>query len=353
MRIFRRGETWWYDFSIEGERFRGSCQTDNETKAKQVLSEEHSKVWQQKKLGVTARRTWAEATQRYLNEHAELRTIETYRSQSEWWGEEFKKRGLVYIDELHPDIIRQIRDAEHARPKQRGGGKRSVADVNRKIAYLRAVVNSVYREYRWLVGEPPLYRMLPGEIERDTVLEPSEVLRLAEALPDPYGVMARFSVATGLRQANVLGMRWEWVSLGERMVRLPHVVMKNGKALRIPLNSMAVDILRSQWGKSDEWVFPRADGGPASEVPSKLWEQALEKAGLEGVRWHDLRHTWATILGECGVSEQEIQRLGGWKDPRMVKRYSNLSVGHLSRAAEVVSESFGTNLAQQQEKRVA
>jgi integrase len=346
MRIFRRGSTWWYDFSIGGQRVRGSCDTDNEAKARQVLAEKHSQVWQKQKLGVRVRRSWAEATERYLKEHEALRTIETYRWQSEWWTEAFKLRNLTYIDELHPDVIKVIRDQEFARPKLRGGGKRSVADVNRKIAYLRAVVNAVYREYRWLEGEPPLYRMLPGEIERDMALEPAQVLRLAEVLPEPYGIMAKFAVATGLRRGNVLKLRWEYVDLGARMIRLPHQVMKNGKALRLPLNSMAVEILRSQWGKSDEWVFPRADGTVASEVSSKVWDKATKAAGLDGFRWHDLRHTWATILGESGVSEQEIQRLGGWKDARMVKRYANLSVDHLSKAAEVVSESFGTNPAQ-------
>lgn len=346
MKLFRRGDVWWGRWSVNGRQVRISSHTSDEQLAKQYLANKYSDSFREVKLGEKPRRTWEEATKRYLERHGDLKTHSDYAKKSEWWTKQLKKKGITYIDELDPDAIEKICKEELARPKQRGGGKRTPADVNRKIAYLRAVTNAVYREYRWIDGVPPLFAMLPGEIERDVTLEPTEVLRLERALPEPYGTMAKFAVATGLRRMNVLKLRWEYVDLGARMLRLPQQIMKNGKALRIPLNSLAVEILRAQSGQSDEWVFPKENGKPAGEIPSKVWSAAMKKAGLDGVRWHDLRHTWATILGESGIPEQEIQKLGGWKDARMVKRYSNLSVSHLSKAAEVVSGAFSTNLAQ-------
>lgn len=346
MKLFRRGDVWWGRWSVNGRQVRLSSHTSDESLAKQYLATKYGESFREVRLGDKPRRTWEEATTKYLEKNRNLKTYGKYAYQSEWWTKELKKKGITYIDELDPEVIEKICLEALATPKKRGGGKRTPADVNRKIAYLRAVTNAVYRKYRWVDGVPPLFAMLPGEIERDKALDPSEVLRLARALPEPYGTMAKFAVATGLRRMNVLRLRWEYVDLGARMVRLPHQIMKNGQELRLPLNSLAVEILRGQIGKSNEWVFIKKDGNPPGEIPSKVWTAATKKAGLEGIRWHDLRHSWATILGESGIPEQEIQKLGGWKDARMVKRYSNLSVGHLSKAAEVVSGAFSTDLAQ-------
>lgn len=348
MKLFKRGSIWWGRWTVDGQPVRISSHTGDEKLAKQYLANKYAESFREEQLGELPRKTWAEATKRYLEEHRHLRTLSQYEGHSVWWTEQFKTHKLHWLDQLTPDAIKKIRDAEFNRPKQRGGGKRSPADVNRKIAYLRAVMNAVYEEYRWFgdKASAPLYRFIPGEKERMRYLEPSEVLRLANALPDHYGAAAKFAVATGLRRANVLGLRWSNVDLGSRTVTLPDVVMKNGHALRIPLNEMGVSILRGQVGKAEELVFPGQDGSELSEISSKVWAKALKKAGLKNVRWHDLRHTWASLARQQGVPLEVIQELGGWKDGRMVMRYSHLSMDHLYQHAEALDKAFGTDSAQ-------
>jgi integrase len=355
MKIFKRGSVWWGVWSANGVRYRKSGGTSDLELAREYLAKQYAESFRQSRMGEVRRKTWVEATVRYLEEHSHLRTIDEYAKHSAWWTRQFDEHRIAYLDEVHPDIVSKIRDTEFRRPKKRGGGERTAASVNRKIAYLRAVMNAAYREYRWFGKgeEPPLFRFIPGEVERERFLTPSEVLRLIEALPEPYGIMAKMAVATGLRRTNILSLRWDQVNLGERTLIFSGELMKNGKPFRIPLSGMAVDILRSQFGKSGEWVFPLADGRSATQIPSKMWASATKKAALDNLRWHDLRHTWASLMRQQGLPLEVIRELGGWRDSKMVQRYSHLSTDHLHRAAgqidrafDVASESSGTFLAQ-------
>jgi integrase len=68
----------------------------------------------------------------------------------------------------------------------------------------------------------------------------------------------------------------------------------------------------------------------------------LEQAGLEDFRWHDLRHTWASIMRQGGVSLDVLQELGGWKQQRMVQRYAHLTVAHLMSHSNRFDDLLGT-----------
>jgi integrase len=343
MNIYKRGKIWWGSWTVNGKRERISSGTEVEAQARAYLTKKQAESFQLRRLSEKPRRTWSEATERYLAEHSSLRTIDAYRGQSEWWTNQLETKKVNYLDEITPDIVAAIRDKEYARPKERGGGRRSPADINRKLAYLRAVFNAAYREYRWFgVGEePPLFRQLKGERQRQRYLEPHEVLRLAEHLPNPINSMAIFAAATGLRQANVLYLRWDQVNVTKRTIILPSEIMKNGQPHSIPINDVAMAILRERLGKSADWVFTNATGQPIRGISSKVWAKAVAKAGLEGLRWHDLRHTWASIARQRGLPPELIQELGGWKDPRMVQRYSHLSTDHLQEAANEIGQAFG------------
>ncbi len=343
MRFFKRGKIWWGDWTVNGERKRISSGIDNERLAKAYLTKKQAESFQLKRLGEKPRRTWSEATERYLAETSHLRTIDAYHTYSAWWAVQLEKRKVKYLDEITPDIVEAIINKEYARPKERGGGQRSAADVNRKLAYLRAVFNAAYRRYRWFGAgeEPPLFRQMRGELQRQRYLEPHEVLRLAEHLPDPINSMVMFSAATGLRQGNVLNLRWEQINVTKRRITLPGEVMKNGEPLSIPISDLAMSVIRERIGKSCEWVFANADGQPLRGISSKVWARAIARAGLPGLRWHDLRHTWASIARQSGLSPELIQELGGWKDPRMVLRYGHLSSDHLQEAADKVGQAFG------------
>ncbi len=77
---------------------------------------------------------------------------------------------------------------------------------------------------------------------------------------------------------------------------------------------------------------------PESSVNAGAWHKALAAAGLKGMRWHDIRHLWASWLIQKTGSTRTVQEMGGWSDERMVRRYAHLYVDHLRPGAEAVSD---------------
>jgi integrase len=337
--LYQRGEVWHYRFKLNGKLYRGSCRTGDYRQAKEFYDRERASVWRQTVVGDKVRRTWQETVARWLSEHEHKRSWKDDERNALWWSEQFKLHKAVFLDEITPDLVKEIRDAEVGRKHLRSKNVErfvSPSTVNRKLALLRSVINAAHREYLWLDSRP-IFKGFKEDNERVRYLEPHEFARLVQSLPEPYCNMATFAVSTGLRRNNVAGLQWEFVNMARRTATFPDLVMKNGKPLTIPLNEMAMGAVRRQLGRSDVWVFPRSDGERVQDIPSKMWKKALEQAGIENFRWHDLRHTWASWLRQSGsVGLDLIQELGGWKQRSMVQRYSHLSVEHLAQSAGVL-----------------
>ena len=120
----------------------------------------------------------------------------------------------------------------------------------------------------------------------------------------------------------------------------------------MPLNAEAVVIIRRQLGRHSTHVFSFR-GKSIVQVSTKAWYSALERAGIEDFRWHDLRHTWASWHVQQGTPLYALQELGGWESSEMVRRYAHLAAEHLAPYADrlcalrVVDESAsGTNMSQ-------
>jgi hypothetical protein len=107
------------------------------------------------------------------------------------------------------------------------------------------------------------------------------------------------------------------------------------KTLGIPLNATAMEILRGQIGWHDEYVFVY-QGKPLSATVNTARRNALKKSGIENFRFHDTRHTWASLLIQNGVPKGMIKEMGGWKSVSVVERYAHLASKHLARHAAVL-----------------
>lgn len=333
MAIFRRGNVWWYSFGVKGRFYRGSCRTEDEKLAQEYHDRLKADLWRGKYLQEKKRRTIAESIDRFLREHERKRSYSDDLRYANWWKGEFKSAQVEWLDELTFDMVADIRDDELGRVTRRGGTV-SNATMNRKLAFLRSVLKCAELEWEW-IDKAPKIKLLKGEMQRKRFLEPDEVIRLVTALPKPYSDMALFAVSTGLRQSNVMNLRWDQVSLQRRTATFPEQLMKNGQPFSCALNDTAMSVIRKWQGQHDEYVFHK-DGGRVKELPSRLWSKAVTDAGLVDVRWHDLRHTWASLLRQSGVELADLQEMGGWESPLMVQRYAHLNVEHLqSKAAKM------------------
>jgi integrase len=146
----------------------------------------------------------------------------------------------------------------------------------------------------------------------------------------------RLLVLTGCRKGEILTLQWPFVSFERRCLDLPD--SKTGAKV-VPLAAPALEMLaglprhQAKRGEPD-WVFPAARGGGGYSLPYKDWQRVAARAGLPGVRIHDLRHSYASVAVSDGVSLNVTAKLLGHRQSRTTERYAHLSDDPVRAAAE-------------------
>lgn len=101
-------------------------------------------------------------------------------------------------------------------------------------------------------------------------------------------------------------------------------------------------VLQEQLGEHERWVFTWR-GMPVIRTKTKAWDAAVKRAKCPaGLRWHDLRHTWATWHVMAGTPLEVLMKLGGWASYEMVLRYAHFAPGYLAEYAARVGTKTGT-----------
>lgn len=116
--------------------------------------------------------------------------------------------------------------------------------------------------------------------------------------------MNYIELATGLRRGKLLGLKWEDIDLNTGMTRVRRQVARiNGE----------IEVLKAQKRKThDEYVFPSPSGGPISpDSVNNMLHRVLKRAGIPKVRFHDLRHTFATLALQNGVDIKTVSSMLG------------------------------------------
>ena len=325
MTLYKRKDSpyYWVKFSpIKGELkalMQSTC-TANKRQAQQYDDKLQGERWEQDKLGVKPRRSWDDAAAKFLEETSHKRTHEWDKSMLRWFHPHLGGKDLVEINRALLDQVRAVR-ANGMAP----------ATANRYMALVRTILRRACIEWEWL-DRVPKVGMMRDSGGRIRSLTRDEFVRLLSELPEHLADMALFSVATGLRQANVTQLRWRQISLERRHLWVGADQHKNGSAHAVPLNEAAMAVLAKRKNDHPSHVFTYA-GNPVVQVNTKAWRNALSRAGVEDFRWHDLRHTFATWHREAGTPTHELQLLGGWKTQSMVERYAHVAPSGLQVAA--------------------
>ena len=152
---------------------------------------------------------------------------------------------------------------------------------------------------------------------------------------DPYAVAAlRFLLVSGCRLREVLALKWSEVDPAGYL-RLERT--KTGRQVR-PVGAAALALLDKlpRQGRNP-YVFQGRKTGTHLQSLAVLWAAVQHAAGLEGVRLHDLRHTYASNAAEAGVPLQVIGALLGHRRPETTARYSHLTDETVRQAADLVA----------------
>jgi integrase len=161
---------------------------------------------------------------------------------------------------------------------------------------------------------------------------------LCKQLPDHLKFAAQFAVLTGLRMRSMLAMTWDRVDLKSARAWIPGEHMKAGRTHGLSLSPDAVKVLKDlrRAAPRGNAVF-QYEGAQIANANTAAFKKAVERAGIGSLRWHDLRHTWASWAIQNGATLQQVMELGGWVSYTMVLRYAHLAPDHLAAAAALVT----------------
>jgi len=387
--LYKRGETWWTDFSVNGVRYRVSLDT---TDWREAQSGEKVKIAEAQagKISVAgqsfARLAFTEALERYLADRSVHVTPRSERTESDHAKPLRESFAATPVSRISADaILAYIRQR-----KEKGI---SNVTINMEIGILRRVLK---RAKRWSLIADEIPRLPERrDIGRALTLEEkTKLLRMAAAKPewDTARLAAILALNTTMRGCELKGLRWRDVEFMERTITIRRSKTAAGERV-IPLNADAWTVVLSLREKAqklfgdnlepDWYVFPHAEGftKPDAARPMSGWRSAWRsltraiqcpvcaqlqqpaetcsnekckteirglKSPLHGLRFHDLRHHAITELAESQASERTIMAIAGHISPKMLDHYSHIRMDAKRKALEALSgkglaRGYGTN----------
>ncbi len=135
-------------------------------------------------------------------------------------------------------------------------------------------------------------------------------------------------------------LQWENIDFDRAILTVTGDIAKNGKTRHVPLNTVALQVLRDwrQQNNLDGFVFLNHKTGNVFDNVSKAWEGILTAAEIENFRWHDMRHHFASKLVMNGVDLNTVRELLGHADIKMTLRYAHLAPEHKANAVAKLVE---------------
>ena len=263
------------------------------------------------------RTTLGEALERFLREVTPTKkgVSREARRIRRWQAHPLAQRSLASI---RRSDIAAFRDERIA---QRQGASTIISDLS-VISRLYVVAIKEWG-MESLINPVSNTRMPKRPSGRDRRLEGDEERRLLAVAQSPTREVFTLAVETAMRAGELCSLRWSNIDLDARIAILPDT--KNGERRKVPLSSRAVASLRALRGTSEgDDVLPLC-----TRILSKKFQLLCQEVGIEGLRFHDLRHEATSRLFERGLNIMEVAAITGHKNLEMLKRYTHLRAEEL------------------------
>ncbi len=353
MGLYRRPDSpiWWMSFSANGKQHRQSTGTANKKLAEKILAKIETQIVEGRWFEVDRAKqyTFKDMMERFMTEHAptkEAMTQRRYKSTLPHLDSFFS--GLT-LDKIDTDLVmryvsyrrgqtcmpgsgqcgrcehvpgsddcRKLREERKCRPGTR----------NRELAMLSKAFN-LARLWRWVKENP--CQLVPREKEDNDntgrCLTEQEENRLLEAckgfLDGQLAEMAIIALNTGIREGEVLKMRWDKIDLSARTFESYNEKTNSWRA--VPMNETVCRLLneKTKTRSISGYVFTTSAGTPfIARNMLREWYKALKQAKIGRVRFHDLRHTVGTRLGRAGKDIYAIASVLDHSQLQTTRRYA-------------------------------
>lgn len=348
MGLYKRGSVWWMSFTCQGKQIKKTTGTDDKKLAMRIFDKVKGEVaerkWFERLPGEDL--TFKEMMERYMAEHsARNKAPKSHLRDKSLRDHLIGHFGEMTLAEITPNHISEYK----TRRREEGASPRT---LNYELALMSHAFNLAIKDWEW-VRENPLKKVsrekVNNQIERWLTFEEQKIL--LDKSPKWLQEIILFAVNTGLRQNEILDLKWSQVDLSRKTVTI--LEQKNQGKDTLPLNEDGSKVLkeRSKIRESvTDHVFFNGNGKKIDDGDLRRgFYLAVKKGGLKHLRFHDLRHTFATRLIQAGVDLYTVQKLGRWKNISMVMRYAHHYPESLRSGVKVldrINKKFRTNLGQ-------
>lgn len=314
MSLFKRAGSpfWQSEIVVKGTRIVRSTGTTSRRDAEQferaLRDQLRREVAEPRR---TPQTTLDQAAGRYWSEHG--RRLRDARNVRRW---------LVYITTyIAKDTPISELSTRHVVEMVEAMRQRAVGEIsiNRTVTCLQGVHNRAAKAWEMPVRVIDWHKLKTKERARVQFLEHDEALRLLAALPDHIRAVVLFMLATGLRKREAFGLTWDKVRSGSVVV-----TVKGGYEREVALGPDAAEVLANQ-PRERAQVFDTTNW-------RKEFDKARQSAGVGSIRWHDLRHTFATRLGRSGADLAVIREALGHSSIAVTQKYRHVVSGEVSAA---------------------
>jgi integrase len=261
------------------------------------------------------------------------------------------KFGQVHMDDISQHAVTEFFHGKHAAGYAKG-------TCNRILILLRYMYNLALKWKIPGVTENPTAEIVLFDVRdcaRQRYLNQEEVQRLYQAVKQSQSPMLQYIVPmlllTGARRREVLDAKWEDFDYQRRLWKIPKT--KAGRPRWVPMSDGVMRLLASvPRFPNCPWAFPNTKTLQPIVSGFASWDTARKKAGLAGVRQHDLRHSFASFCVNAGRSLYEVQKLLGHQQVSTTQVYSHLAPETLLAATDAVAHATGLLLEGQAERVV-
>jgi integrase/recombinase XerD len=330
--VYRRGRVYWVRFRSHGHHVRRSAHTAKKAEAaaflQRLLAEYAAKA-----RGDRPRHRYEEAAERFLSE-ATIRpkTRICYKSNDRACRSIFGGR---YLDEIDRRLLGEF----VSKRKQEGV---SDTTVRRDLAFVSSVCAMATR-WGWLDTNPVTTfskRTLKEARPRTRFLTHAEYDVLLANVAAYMRPVITLAVETGLRKEELFSLTVSAIDLSRREIRLDQT--KSGVPRRVPLTDIALTTIKTLVAQPTRprtfYLFAKADGTRYAHM-NKGFNAACRRATITDLRWHDLRHTFASWFVQSGGDLYHLSRILGHSTVQMTTRYSHLRTGDLHAELRKVAQN--------------
>ena len=331
MAVFRRNSNWYIDFYFQGKRIR-ECVGPSKKLAQQALDVRKGEI-AQKKYGLqeTGHIKFESVTEKYLNhvrtyKRSYIRDQLSIRHLTDFFGGK-------YLNEITPYLIEEYKQnrLEFIKP----------ATVNRELACLKYLFNLAINWELATTNPVTKIKFFKEELLPLKILSGEEVNQLISACLPHLKPIVIMALHTGMRRGEILNLKWESIDFDTGLILVAN--SKNSENRYIPISSYLAQVL-SNLRKVSSYVFVNPNTKrPYSEI-RQAFHSAVKTAGLARMRFHDLRHNFASQMVMSGVDIVTVKEILGHRSIKMTMRYSHLTQDHKKSAVERLMIRYGHNM---------